>query len=373
MNPSHKRLARRLAPSLQALGLAASLWLSAPPAASATDTPTVVDDPAYTHPQQLVEVAPGRRLNLYCVGHGSPTVIFEAGMGDEAGTWGLVQPVVGTHTRACSYERAGLGFSDAADRPGTAANAVDDLHHLLAAAGIAPPYVLVGHSYGGTVSRLYANLYPKEVAGMVLVDTQVEDWPTIFWQIDPDQTAWKAMWDELYAPDTITAAGQKCVDAAKANGFEPGSELYGQCVPQPFPKFSRALNDAYAKVHVTAAFQATSLSEQAQMSAASADELRASRRWYGDMPLIVLHPVLPKIMPKNVPPDETQAHWERETHALEAFNDRLAALSKKGEIRTVEDTMHYIQLQQPEAVIKAVLDVVHQVNAPDPKAVGAAP
>lgn len=73
MNPSHKRHAQRLAPSLQALGLAACLCLSATPAAFATDTPTVVDDPAYAHAQQLVEVAPGRRLNLYCVGRGSPT------------------------------------------------------------------------------------------------------------------------------------------------------------------------------------------------------------------------------------------------------------------------------------------------------------
>ncbi|UPG93891.1 alpha/beta fold hydrolase [Luteibacter aegosomatissinici] len=372
-NPSPKRLSKRVALSRVTLALAACLSLSAIPKASATDTPTVVDDPAYTHPQQLVEVASGRRLNLYCVGHGSPTVIFEAGMGDEAGTWGLVQPVVGTQTRACSYERAGLGFSDPADRPGTAANAVDDLHHLLAAANIAPPYVLVGHSYGGTVSRLYANLYPKEVAGMVLVDTQVEDWPTIFWQLDPDQTPWKTMWDELYAPDTITAAGQQCVDAARANGFEPGSELYGHCVPEPFPKFSKALNDAYAKVHVTSAFQSASLSEQAQVESTSADELRASRRWYGDMPLIVLHPVLPTIMPKNVPPDETQPHWTAETHALEAFNDQLAALSKKGEIRAVENTMHYIQLQQPEAVTKAVLDVVHQVDGANQKGVGAAP
>ncbi len=331
--------------------------------AAEAEAPKVIDNPAYAKPQQLIEVAPGRKLNVYCVGTGSPTVIFEAGMGDEAGSWGFVQPTVATHVRACSYERAGLGFSDPANRPSTAANAVDDLHHLLAAADIKPPYVLVGHSYGGMIVRLYADVYPKEVAGMVLVDTQKEDWPKAYWQIDPTQGEWQKTWDKLFSNHSLfVQEGQKCVEAAKANALTKGNPLYDQCVPGALPKFGDDMSKAYAKVHESPAFQAASLSEQANGYAASADQLRAARRWYGDMPLIVLAPAYPKVLPKNVPPDETQRHWDAETHAQMAFDDQMAALSKRGEIRYIDNTMHYIQLQQPEVVSKAVLDVLHEVG-----------
>jgi pimeloyl-ACP methyl ester carboxylesterase len=242
--------------------LASLLSLGRMATATAADAPTVIDNPAYAKAQQLLEVAPGRRLNLYCVGTGSPTVIFEAGMGDEAGTWGLVQPMVAAHVRACSYERAGLGFSDPANRPGTAANAVDDLHHLLAAADIKPPYVLVGHSYGGMIVRLYADLYPRDVAGMVMVDTQKEDWPKAYWQIDPAQGEWQETWDTLFSDHSqFVKEGQKCVDAAKAKALTKGSPLYDQCVPGALPKFGDAMSKAYTKVHESAAFQAASLSE----------------------------------------------------------------------------------------------------------------
>jgi pimeloyl-ACP methyl ester carboxylesterase len=105
----------------------------------------IIDDVVYTRPQQLVTIESNRRLNVYCTGAGSPTVIFDSGLGDGTRTWGLIQPAIAEHTRACSYDRAGLGFSDSPTRPGTSTNAVDDLHRLLHAAHVAPPYVLVGH------------------------------------------------------------------------------------------------------------------------------------------------------------------------------------------------------------------------------------
>jgi pimeloyl-ACP methyl ester carboxylesterase len=137
---------------------------------------TVIDGPAYAHAQRLVEIEPGRRLNLYCTGKGSPTVVFDSGGGDETIAWAPVQPVIAAHTQACSYDRAGLGFSDPSKRTSDSTNIVDDLHRLLTAAAIKPPYVLVGASYGGLNVRLYADTYPTDVAGMVLVDSTSEDW-----------------------------------------------------------------------------------------------------------------------------------------------------------------------------------------------------
>jgi pimeloyl-ACP methyl ester carboxylesterase len=128
-------------------------------------TKAAVTDPVYTRPQQLVEMDHGRRMNIYCRGSGSPTVILDAGMGDSTISWALVQPAVAARTRACSYDRAGLGFSDGSSRPSTASNIAEDLHALLGAAHVPPPYVLVGHSAAGMYIRVFADRYLDEVVG----------------------------------------------------------------------------------------------------------------------------------------------------------------------------------------------------------------
>jgi pimeloyl-ACP methyl ester carboxylesterase len=148
------------------------------------DTPkAVVTDPIYTKAQRLVDVDHGRRLNLYCRGTGSPMVVFDAGLGDSSSSWGLIQTAIATRTRACSYDRAGLGFSDPATRPSTARNIAEDLHALLVAANIKPPHLLVGHSSSGLSIRVYADRYFDEVAGMVLVDPSHEDQWVRSWAI----------------------------------------------------------------------------------------------------------------------------------------------------------------------------------------------
>jgi pimeloyl-ACP methyl ester carboxylesterase len=99
-----------------------------------------------------------------------PTVILEAGLGDFSVEWSLVQPRVAASARVCSYDRAGSGWSDMGPMPRTMRQITFELHTLLATAGIRPPYVLVGQSYGGVLVRLFATTYPDDVAGMVLVD-----------------------------------------------------------------------------------------------------------------------------------------------------------------------------------------------------------
>ena len=116
-----------------------------------------------------------RRLFLSSSGSGSPTVVLEAGLGDVSAVWEKVRPAVTEITRVCSYDRAGQGNSDPAPTPRTCRDMVDDLHALLTQAKIPPPYLLVGHSFGGMIVRLYASLHPEEIAGMVLVDAVHED------------------------------------------------------------------------------------------------------------------------------------------------------------------------------------------------------
>jgi pimeloyl-ACP methyl ester carboxylesterase len=127
--------------------------------------------------EQLVDVG-GRRLYIKCSGETRtrmPVVVLDAGMASTSDVWSLVEPRVAQFARVCSYDRAGMGKSDRAPQPRTSQDIVNDLHNLLAKAGINPPYVLVGHSLGGMNARLYASKYPKEVVGMVLVDSTHEE------------------------------------------------------------------------------------------------------------------------------------------------------------------------------------------------------
>jgi pimeloyl-ACP methyl ester carboxylesterase len=135
----------------------------------------------------LVDIGAGRKMYLKCRGTGSPTVVLVAGLKGSAGDWSIAAPSkptvfadVAKFTQVCAYDRPGTPVgekpsrSDPVRQPTTAGDAVADLHALLSAAKAAGPYVLVGHSYGGLVVRLYASTYPDDVSGLVLVDALSE-------------------------------------------------------------------------------------------------------------------------------------------------------------------------------------------------------
>ena len=136
----------------------------------------------------LVEVG-AWKMFLNCTGDGherGPTVILEAGSGDSSEVWTAVQKQVAQFARVCSYDRLGLGKSEKLTAPHNADQIVDDLHQLLRAARFPPPYVMVGHSIGGIYVRKYAAHYPKEVTGIVLVDSGHEEQFARVSQISPE-------------------------------------------------------------------------------------------------------------------------------------------------------------------------------------------
>ena len=126
-----------------------------------------------------------RRLVLTTSGHGSPVVVLESGLGAESAEWGAVHRGLSVHTRVCRYDRAGRGASDAAVSPRGPAELIADLRALLHRVGLAPPYVLVGHSFGGLMVRLFAQRHRAEVAGVVLVDAMHQDQFEVFGQAFP--------------------------------------------------------------------------------------------------------------------------------------------------------------------------------------------
>ena len=145
-------------------GLVASLMLTVVPAGTrAEDAP----------PGRLVEVG-SHRMHLYCTGHGHPAVILDAGLGGSTADWSLLQPLVSRYTTVCSYDRAGYGWSEASERPRSSSHIAEELHELLQRAKVKPPYILVGHSFGGFNVRVFAARHPGEVAGLVLIDASHE-------------------------------------------------------------------------------------------------------------------------------------------------------------------------------------------------------
>jgi pimeloyl-ACP methyl ester carboxylesterase len=131
--------------------------------------------PVAEGPGRFVAIGNGRSLYVECVGSGSPAVVLEAGFGADTHSWEDVLPEVARGTRTCAYDRAGTGNSVAPPGVRDARDEIADLRRLLARARVAPPYVLVGHSYGGVLARVFAHLYPSETAGLVLIDTVGRD------------------------------------------------------------------------------------------------------------------------------------------------------------------------------------------------------
>jgi pimeloyl-ACP methyl ester carboxylesterase len=140
---------------------------------------TQTDKHKYPAPGQLIDVG-GYRLHLYCMGDatdGRPTVILETGLGGSSPTWAWIQPKVAKVTRVCAYDRAGLGWSDPAPtgRPRDGQQVADELHSLLQSANVSGPYVMVGHSFGGLYTLVFAHQYARDVAGVVLLDSSHPD------------------------------------------------------------------------------------------------------------------------------------------------------------------------------------------------------
>lgn len=288
---------------------------------------------AATVTPQRVEISDGRHLAFYCVGAGSPTVIFDSGLGAGAQAWSRVQPEVGETTRACAFDRPGYGASDEGPAPRDATRIVGDLKAGLKVAGIAGPYVLVGHSMGGYDMRLFANLHPEEVVGMVLVDPSIDGNEAPLRAVSPAFV--KAMAE-------FHATAGKCIRAAAEGQMTPEHPIYAECGSPPLD--SPMASGALAR---------TALSEQLSMDDSSRQVL-ASEPASSALPLIVL------TAGGQNGPETGMAEAERmalsavtrENHAA------IAARSSAGTHRVVEGAPHMIQMAKPDAVVGAILEVM---------------
>jgi pimeloyl-ACP methyl ester carboxylesterase len=166
--------------------------VSNPPRSTDTSVPisTTLPAPASTELCGKYDVG-GVQLYLVCLGTGSPTVVLDAGWGGDSSTWLKIMSELRLHTRACAYDRPGLGQSDVQSGQRTSAEIVEQLRSLLNRAGVEGPYILVGHSLGGMNMLLFASRHPHETVGLVLVDSthpdQVDRWLALLPTSTPDE------------------------------------------------------------------------------------------------------------------------------------------------------------------------------------------
>ncbi len=266
----------------------------------------------------------GRKLNIYCSGEGSPAVIFDAGQSMPGVDWALVQPEIAMFTRACWYDRAGLGWSDAGPYPGVSDSAAHDLHTLLAAAQDPPALnVLVGHSMGGYDVRVYRGMYPREVAGMVLVDASHED-------------------------AASPAALPKALHHLTAGVLEFAGYfgVLRLLAPDPDPTPDRFTRDQWAEIW-SLRWQPKSV--LAAVSGFRGRNARRSRLSYagnfGDLPLIVL----------------TAGHSGLEQDIWNELQAELAWRSTRGR-QVIVEAGHMIPEQAPEAITQAIYEIYSEIR-----------
>ena len=281
------------------------------------------DIQAYPPLGQMVDVG-GYRLHINCIGTGSPTVVIDAGWGAWSLEWSWVQGEVAKTTQVCTYDRAGMGYSEAGPLPRNAEQFAKELHTLLERANIAGPYVMAGHSLGGLPVRVFTHNYPTEVAGVVLIDSmspgQMTQPSTEIEPQTPSQSSGNAL------PSLLARIGLARL-------------LGGQLITQNLPPEAQP---AYTAFSVTPRSIQAWMDEGAAMQESLAQAKAVTT--FGDLPLIVLTGAL-----------HQQTGWE-------TMQAELLQLSSNSRQMMAENSGHNIQIDQPEAAVAAIVKMVSQLR-----------
>lgn len=307
---------------LISLALNSALAHVADPAETAAPPPAVYVKPAA--PGELIDIG-GRRLHIECKGDAkAPPVIFEAGLSQFTAhsTYGKAQDLIAPFAYVCTYDRAGFGWSDEAPSPRTQQDMVEDLHRLLAAKKIEAPVVLVGHSMGGLIARLYAKTYPQQVAGMVLVDASPEGY--------------------IYAPGNAEARQALVVKIAE--GLKVAKEGV------PVVQMPEGTPPELMLAFTPPIFRAMQQENEAIDRIPEAMRQPQGYGMLGDLPLVVL-----RRGKEAAPPSEEDLSWR-------SFQASLAKLSTRGQLIVAENAGHVIPYDSPEVVADAVKKVLGEVR-----------
>ncbi|MBE0670734.1 MAG: alpha/beta hydrolase [Anaerolineales bacterium] len=294
---------------------------------------TEIDLRNFPAPGQMVEMG-GYQLHLHCAGAGSPTVIMESGLGSTSLDWSLVQPELAQITRVCVYDRAGLGWSEfhPAGPPRTSRQIVQELHTLLAKADVPGPFILVGLSAGGMHVQMYANQYPEDIQGLVLVDPT----PAQFMADLADQK-FQALLPDLNQFDLI----QKLEAFGLLRLIPlPGSEVLEQ-LPAELQQEIHALS---VRTGV-----ARALYEEAAGIEASIHQVASLEPLPAEIPITIIWHGIP------VEPIELEP-------LAEASLRELTGQSENGLFIIAENSGHYVTFDRPDIVVTEVSNIIKMIH-----------
>lgn len=295
----------------------------------------------YPPPGQFVNVD-GHRMHLYCTGSGTPTLLLESGGAESYLVWGKVQPALSRVTRVCSYDRAGLGWSEAVPGPRDAAHVTGQLHALLTQAGINGPLVLMGHSAGGLYIRTYAARFPADVAGLVFVDATTP----------PDSRKLPASMAALDHHGSLQMAVFKAMIALGI------PRVLGQCDTPP-PGFEATANlwraDACKPAYVTAVRR-----EQVALPQSMAEAAHAAS--FGNLPILVMSkdPHLPR--PARLPVPVSASDWQLGNAIHDVRQQELMRLSTRSRRIIAKGSSHYIHFDRPQLLVREVGAFVQRIR-----------
>ena len=272
-------------------------------------------------PGSLVELN-GRKVHVLCAGEGSPTVILEAGLPGGSLTWMSVFSEIAELTRVCAYDRPGYGWSQPTTSPRTAETIVQELRVLLQSTDTQPPYILVGHSFGGLLMQLYATRFPNEFTGMVLVDSS-----------HPDQ-AHRTL--DLQEIDTISFAMKTLGPIGIVRLLFP--------VPAGNPE-SRdvSVREQERELLMTSRTLRTATREMSGLRE-SLRQVTESTVDLGSKPLVVL------------------SEGRRRAESWQALQEDLSRMSTNSEWQVVDGAGHFVQHDQPDVVVDAVRRVIEKLE-----------
>lgn len=323
---------------------AGAVGAPAKPAARAKPRPpadTALD--VYAEPGQRIDIGGGRKLNLRCSGEGSPTVLLESGFGSDSLAWAKAQPQIAQRNRVCAYDRAGLGFSDGGPLPRDLKADVADLRALIDAADLDTPLILVGHSYGSQLVRRYDELYPKQVAALVLVDPPEQN--------VGEFSASYAKTEAEMAPRML-AMYRGCEQGARDGRLaaaRPPADLKN-CLRPPNPNYSDKLNASIRAWRSKPAFWETVISGSQDRLSMYGSAVAKSERHDGK-PVIVLSAEQPYA---GAPADDLKALLA----AREQTHMALIGTSRYAKRVTIADSSHDIPNDQPAAAAIAVFEAM---------------
>jgi pimeloyl-ACP methyl ester carboxylesterase len=334
-----------------ALLVAMPLLQAAAPTPGPDAAAPVVSPGAVEIPERLVRLTDGRRIHLHCAGRGSPTILFESAFASTSQAWYKVQPKIAETHQACAYDRAGYALSDPGPLPRDGKAIAADLDEALRAAHIDGPFVVVGHSAGGLYVRVFADLHPRNVVGMVLVDPSVEHQDQRFAAFfGPGAASLKAS----------RAGSAACLRAAENYADHPSGDTFAAlCIPQPRPNQTAAMTSAIESDAKRASLWRTRVSELDNLWTTTSDEIDKGRGRYGSMPLIVLtadgtYAAMPQ-------PTRAVAEW-----VWRSVHQEIAARSTRGVERLVTGTSHQMVLDRPDAIVDAISQVIAAARTGQP-------